>query len=64
MSATVRASARRIALVLTLTATPAGPGHYVVSGAQLIPGGTWAIQLTDRVSAFDEYLQTMTVPIQ
>jgi copper transport protein len=49
---------------LPLTATPAGPGHYVISAAELIPGGTWDIELTDRVSEFDEYLQTVKVPIQ
>lgn len=48
---------------LTLTASPAGPGHYVISAAELIPGGTWSILFTDRVSAFDEYLQTVKVPI-
>lgn len=48
---------------LTLTATPAGPGHYIVA-AQLIPGGTWTLQFTDRVSAFDEYLQSIKVPIR
>jgi copper transport protein len=49
---------------LKLTATPAGPGHYIVNSTQLIPAGTWDIQLTDRVSAFDEYLQTIEVPIR
>ena len=48
---------------LSLTATPAGPGHYIVY-AQLIPGGTWTLQFTDRVSAFDEYLQSVKVPIR
>ncbi len=49
---------------LSLTPNPAGPGHYVIDGAELVPGGTWSIQLTDRVSAFDEYLQTIKVPIR
>jgi len=48
---------------LTLDASPAGPGHYVIPTAELIPGGTWDIQLTDRVSEFNEYLQTVKVPI-
>jgi copper transport protein len=49
---------------LTLTATPAGPGHYIVGSAELIPAGTWTIELTDRVSQFDEYSKTIKVPIQ
>jgi len=48
---------------LTLNAEAAGPGHYVIPTAELVPGGTWHIQLTDRVSEFDEYLQTVKVPI-
>lgn len=48
---------------LTLTPTVAGPGHYIVSGAQFLPAGTWTLQITDRVSAFDEYTKTINVPI-
>jgi copper transport protein len=48
---------------LTLNAQPAGPGHYVIPTAELVPGGTWHLRLTDRVSEFDEYLQTVKVPI-
>jgi copper transport protein len=48
---------------LPLTATVAGPGHYVLSGAQFSPGGTWEVQITDRVSAFDQYSTKVTVPI-
>ncbi len=49
---------------LTLTATPAGPGHYVLSSAALSPGGSWEIQLTDRISEFAEYHRTVKVPIE
>jgi copper transport protein len=48
---------------LPLTANLAGPGHYVLSGAQFSPGGTWQVQITDRVSAFNQYSKTVTVPI-
>lgn len=48
---------------LPLRATVAGPGHYVLSGAQFSPGGTWQVQITDRVSAFNQYSKTVTVPI-
>jgi copper transport protein len=49
---------------LPLQATPAGPGHYVLSSAVLSPGGTWEIQLTDRVSEFEEFTRSVKVPIQ
>ncbi len=48
---------------LPLTATVAGPGHYVLSGAQFSPGGTWQVQITDRVSAFQQYSTKVSVPI-
>ncbi len=48
---------------LTLEVTPAGPGHYVLSSAALSPGGTWEIQLTDRISEFAEYHRSIKVPI-
>ena len=47
---------------LPLKATVAGPGHYVISGT-FSPGGSWQVQITDRVSAFDQYSKTVTVPI-
>jgi copper transport protein len=48
---------------LPLEATPAGPGHYILSSAVLSPGGTWQIQITDRVSEFEQYSRTVKVPI-
>ncbi len=48
---------------LPLKATVAGPGHYVLGGAQLSPGGSWQLQITDRVSAFDQYSTKVSVPI-
>jgi copper transport protein len=48
---------------LTLKATPAGPGHYVLNSAVLSPAGTWDIQITDRVSEFEEHSRTVKVPI-
>lgn len=42
----------------------AGPGHYVVLGANLVPGGKWKFQIVDRVSEFDEYQTTVEVPIR
>jgi copper transport protein len=48
---------------LKLPVHPGGPGHYIVAGAQLSPGGTWELEVTDRVSAFDEFATTVAVPI-
>lgn len=48
---------------LKLQTEGVGPGEYSVAGAQLSPGGTWELELTDRVSAFDEFAKKVTVPI-
>lgn len=40
-----------------------GPGHYTIPSAFLNASGDWRIALTVRVSAFNEYTQTTTVPI-
>jgi copper transport protein len=48
---------------LALQPNLSGPGHYTLNSAQLSPGGTWEIQITDRVSEFDEYSRTVKVPI-
>jgi copper transport protein len=49
---------------LPLKANLAGPGHYVLSSAELTPAGTWQLQITDRVSEFEEYAKTIDVPIR
>jgi copper transport protein len=49
---------------LPLKANLAGPGHYVLSAAELSPGGTWQLQITDRVSEFEEYARTIDIPIK
>jgi copper transport protein len=49
---------------LALHPTLAGPGHYILSSAVLSPGGTWQIQITDRVSEFEQYSRTASVPIR
>jgi hypothetical protein len=49
---------------LPLKANVAGPGHYILSSAVLSPGGTWQIQITDRVSEFEQYSRTVQVPIR
>ena len=49
---------------LPLKATLAGPGHYVLNSAVLSPGGTWNIEVIDRVSEFEQYNRTVKVPIR
>jgi copper transport protein len=49
---------------LALKANLAGPGHYVIGSAVLSPGGTWQLVITDRVSEFEEYSRTISVPIK
>ncbi len=41
----------------------AGPGHYVLNSAVLSPGGTWDIELVDRISEFEEFTRVVKVPI-
>jgi copper transport protein len=63
LTATARLPAKGIG-PLTLKANLAGPGHYVLSSAELSPGGTWEIEITDRVSEFEQYSHTVKVPVQ
>jgi copper transport protein len=48
---------------LPLKANLAGPGHYTLNAAELTPGGSWEIQITDRTSEFNEYTKEVKVPI-
>ena len=49
---------------LALKANAAGPGHYVLDSTVLSPGGTWEIEITDRVSEFEQHTGTVAVPIR
>ena len=49
---------------LGVTMHRAGPGHYLSDGLQLVPGGSWTVRVTDRVSDFDEYTTTVKVPVR
>jgi len=42
----------------------AGPGHYVFNSAVLSPGGTWDIEVIDRVSEFEQYNRVVKVVIR
>ncbi len=48
---------------LELAVKQAGPGHYVVPSAELIPGGHWELTVTDRVSDFDEHATTVKADV-
>ncbi len=41
-----------------------GPGHYTIPGALINAPGTWKLELTMRVSAFDEFTKTVEVAIR
>ncbi len=49
---------------IALKTIPAGPGHYILNSAVLSPAGTWQLEVTDRVSEFDEHSRTIEVPIR
>lgn len=49
---------------LMLQAKKERPGHFVVAGARLTPAGEWELEITDRISAFDEFAKKITVPIE
>lgn len=49
---------------LPLKANRAGPGHYVLNSAVLSPGGTWEIEIIDRISEFEQFSRTVSVPIR
>jgi copper transport protein len=42
----------------------AGPGHYTIPDSLFNAKGTWKVELTMRVSAFDQFEKTVEVPIR
>ena len=49
---------------LPLEPQRSGPGHYTVHGARLGVAGDWQLEVSVRVSAFDEYTAAVQVPIR
>jgi copper transport protein len=49
---------------LDLEAHQAGPGHYTILAAPLTAPGTWRLDVTMRVSEFDEFTTSADVPIR
>lgn len=59
---TAEMPAKQIAKI-TLEPNVAGPGHYVVNAASLGVAGDWTMEITVRISDFDEYTSKFEVPI-
>ncbi|MBS1863540.1 MAG: copper resistance protein CopC/CopD [Actinobacteria bacterium] len=49
---------------LPLKVEHAGPGHYVVQDALLNVPGEWEIEVTLRISQFDEFAKKVEVPVR
>ncbi|MEA2186650.1 MAG: copper transport protein [Solirubrobacteraceae bacterium] len=49
---------------LPAKAREAGPGHYVIDTVQLVPAGEWRLDVTSRVSEFDQYEGSLEVPVR
>jgi copper transport protein len=49
---------------LAATVHRAGHGHYVADALTLAPAGTWKLLVTDRVSDFDQYTTSFSVPVR
>lgn len=49
---------------LALEPQRSGPGHYAVQGAQLSVARDWDLDVTIRVSAFDQYETVIQVPVR
>lgn len=49
---------------LRQAAEAAGPGHAIVPAALLTVPGNWKLEVAVRVSEFDEYTATVTVPVR
>jgi copper transport protein len=49
---------------IEVEARRAGPGHWLVPGAVLGVAGTWRIEITNRVSDFDESVAAVEVPVR
>ncbi len=62
LTATAKLPSKKIG-PLALHPTLAGPGHYVFNSTVLSPGGTWEVEIVDRISEFEENTQVVKVPI-
>jgi copper transport protein len=51
-------------LALPVDLRKAGPGHYVAQQTAIPRRGDWTLAVTSRVSAFDEYVAKLEVPVR
>jgi copper transport protein len=63
LTATARLPSKGIG-PLPLHPSVAGPGHYILNSAVLSPGGTWNIEIVDRVSEFEQFSRVVKVPVR
>jgi copper transport protein len=49
---------------LSAKARAAGPGHYVIDTVELVPAGDWRLDVTSRISEFDQYEAQLKVPVR
>ncbi len=63
LTATAKLPAKGIG-PLALKANLSGPGHYTLNSVVLSPGGTWSIEINDRVSEFEQDSRVVKVPIR
>ena len=63
LQATIALASRDIG-PLPLKAREAGPGHYVVNTVSLVPAGDWRLDVTSRISEFDQYEASLKVPVR
>jgi copper transport protein len=61
---TVTAALPEKGISLPLQPQLSGPGHYTIPSAPLNAGGDWELELTARVSAFDEFSKTVEAPVR
>jgi copper transport protein len=63
LTVTAALPAKRIG-PLPLTLQHAGPGHYIAADALLNAPGDWRLDVTLRISAFDEFSKSIEVPVR
>ena len=61
LTATARLPAKHIGPLPLKVSLGARPLHPELGGAE--PGGTWAIELIDRVSEFEQFTRVVMVPV-
>jgi copper transport protein len=63
LTVTAKLPSKRIGPI-ALKTIPAGPGHFILNSAVLSPAGNWQLEVTDRISEFEQHSRTIDVPIR